>query len=49
MSKSGQTITLYMIDGEPTGRIKSYISAKMVLFIKYLEKCLIVVKLVMEI
>lgn len=28
MSKSGQTITLYMIDGEPTGRIKSYISAK---------------------
>ncbi len=28
MSKTGQTITLYMIDGEPTGRIKSYISAK---------------------
>lgn len=28
MAKKGQTITLYMIDGEPTGRIKSYISAK---------------------
>lgn len=28
MTKKGQTITIYMIDGEPTGRIKSYISAK---------------------